>query len=330
MAQVLSLLSIAYNEPDTIIDSDFALSLPGVTDEQAQLLSTIKTRCTTLPLDYIKESHNVEPRAGEKAAVASATDLAVAAAKDALEQAGIDSKEIGLIVGGSATPHQTIPTESQRVGGGLGVKTTAYDINGSSGDISLQLSTMMQWKKERLPKYILCVSTNVPTQRVNYSSGLERTFLSDCAVAAIFSPTVSSDTQVIRAQYTTPTHELFDTQVKIYGHVELSSHDFFTFHDAKQREQISTFCKDADLSLDQLYCIPNHYPYMYTENLCSLPSENICNEIAHTGSSFSTTPYRVLSEKLPHLSARAHICIHSTGVGSGSGTVLMRKSSGAA
>ena len=62
----------------------------------------------------------------------SQIDLAVSAAWAAIKDAGVDLKEIDLVLSGSAVPYQTLPTTAPRVMGALGIAdgaAQAFDIN---------------------------------------------------------------------------------------------------------------------------------------------------------------------------------------------------------
>ena len=144
----------------------------------------VRSRRTSLPLDYIKNTRNVEILEARAVATATPTSLGIEAARQAMERAGIAPEQLGLIIADTATPYQTCPSEAQRIGGGLGLKVPAFDVIGGIGALSLHIEMLSSWKPERVPDYVLCVSTNTPTQQVDFSGPVLPAYLFGDAAAA--------------------------------------------------------------------------------------------------------------------------------------------------
>ena len=177
--------------PDNVL-TDETLAALGVNPSPAekQLLGRfgVRARRTTLPLDYIRGAKHLDVLEARKAATASPTSLAAAAARAAMAQAGIAPEQLGLIIADCATPYQTCPSEAQRVGGALGLKVPSYDVNVGLGAIPHFIDMLSSWKPERVPEYVLCVSANTPTQQVRYGSDtLAACLLGDAATALVIS-----------------------------------------------------------------------------------------------------------------------------------------------
>ncbi len=187
------ILGIGAAHPDVEI-TDEVLSSLGLkpTDDEARLLARfgVRSRRASLPLHYIKETKNREVLEGRSVAVATPTTLAVAAARQAFERAGIAPGQVGLIIADTATPYQTCPSEAQRIGGALGIKIPAYDVVGGSSSFPLFFEMLSSWKPERVPDYVLCVSTNTFSQHVSYGgdAALPAYLFGDAASAMIISP----------------------------------------------------------------------------------------------------------------------------------------------
>ena len=98
-------------------------------------------------------------------------------------------EQVGLIIADTATPYQTCPSEAQRIGGALAIKVPAYDIVAGSASLPLYVEMLSSWKPERLPDYILCVSTNTLSQHVSFSGAALPAYLyGDAASAFVLSP----------------------------------------------------------------------------------------------------------------------------------------------
>ncbi len=186
-------------------------------------------RRTALSPKYIEATKNVEPYESREAFLETPTSVAVQAVKKALSEAKISSEEIGLLLGATTTPIETIPTEAQRIGKELGVKIPTYDIQGGGADFALYLETLSSWKVERIPEYSLLTSTHLPTTRINYATGPERFFFGDGAGAAI----VSKSSGIFSVEFATAkidasrSHAL---SIDLYGHLHCdfqAESDFF-------------------------------------------------------------------------------------------------------
>lgn len=187
--------------PTTFLDRDVLISLAGVPDAgAAALIERVGARsiATTLPVDYIEKTGNKNVFEAWKAASHSPTDLGHAAAAKALAIAGIGIEQVGLVLGTTSTPYQSCPSEAQRITGKFGVKIPCYDIVGGMAAVPLYIETLMSWKLERLPDFILCVFTDVPTQYVNYSNGGAAPFIfGDAASAMIVSPRTMGKLKIV-------------------------------------------------------------------------------------------------------------------------------------
>lgn len=196
------ILGIGAAHPDIEI-SDEVLSSLGLapTDQEARSLARfgVRSRRASLPLEYIRGSKNSEVLEGRPRALATPTSLAAAASKQALERAAVTPEQIGLILADTATPYQTCPSEAQRVGCALGVKIPAYDVVVGAASLPLYLEMLLSWKPERLPDYVLCVSTNTLSQHVAYdgSSAIPPYLFGDAASAFVISPRHSGRMKVV-------------------------------------------------------------------------------------------------------------------------------------
>lgn len=172
-----------YAVPETVIDNKLLCDLGIGLDDGFAV--AIKERRTSLSLNYIRTTKNVDPKIALQVACSSPTDLGSAAVEMALARAGIGPDEIGLVIGDCATPWETIPAEATRIARAWGVRVPAYDVYGGGAALSFFLCMFSKWKPERMPKYILVVSTHTPTQRVHYGSGPAASIAGDGAAAMV-------------------------------------------------------------------------------------------------------------------------------------------------
>jgi len=177
--------------PQGELSDDFLASLgvsPSPAEKAVLARFGVRSRRSVLPIPYLASSKNADVVEARKVSTDSPTSLAVAAAHQALAQAGVGPEQIGLIIADCATPYQTCPSEAQRIGGALKLKVPAYDVTAGIGALELALDMLSSWAPERMPDYVLCVSANTPTELVSYSGpAIPACLLGDAASAALIS-----------------------------------------------------------------------------------------------------------------------------------------------
>src|SRR5262249_58732808 len=114
--------------PENEITNAFLEELDiGTTDEWILERVGIRSRRTVLPLDYIRQTRNRDLRAAREAEQYSGAQLAARAAEMAIERAGIDRSEIGMVIGGTSMPDHVTPAEGCNVARELGLEVPALD-----------------------------------------------------------------------------------------------------------------------------------------------------------------------------------------------------------
>jgi hypothetical protein len=162
----------------------------------------VRSQRISLPEDYISVTGNVDPLEGWKVATITPTKLGAQVARDLLGEIGISIERIGLVLGDTGTPYQTCPSEAQRIVGELGVKTAAFDLVGGIGAIPHLFSVISRWSEFRIPEYLLYVSTNTPSQQVNYTGDPDTAhFFGDAAVALLFGKQTPAERRSLRVVY---------------------------------------------------------------------------------------------------------------------------------
>ncbi len=211
--------------PETCIDSKLLSSIGEFENQESQAPHSfgIETRYSVLPVEYLEQTANQNPREALACAICSPSDLGTRAAEQALEFAGISAEQIGLILGAGSTPYQTTPSEAQRIGKQLGLRVPAYDLFCGAADFALCCHVLGNWKTERVPEYVLWVSSNCPTLKVNYRKGHERFLLGDSAVAVVLSAKHSGPLRLRTTGFFCDASRSQDFRFPLYGHAEFDS-----------------------------------------------------------------------------------------------------------
>ena len=127
---MLYLHGLGHYHPESEITNRFLEDLDiGTSDAWIMERVGIRSRRTVLPLDYIRETRNRDPREALEAAQISGPEMGARAARMAIRRAGIDVSEIGMVVSGCSAPDTASPAEACNVAGLLDLEVPAFDIN---------------------------------------------------------------------------------------------------------------------------------------------------------------------------------------------------------
>src|SRR5439155_1749764 len=99
----------------------------------------IRSRRTTLPLDYIRTTRNRDPRAAQEATLYTHAEAGRRAAAMALARAGITVADVGMVVAGSSVMDTATPAEACNIARALGIEAPALDVNSACTSFFAQL-----------------------------------------------------------------------------------------------------------------------------------------------------------------------------------------------
>jgi 3-oxoacyl-[acyl-carrier-protein] synthase-3 len=185
----LSLISVGHFHPATILDNEFLVSLDiGVDKDWIINRVGIRERRTVLPLDYIRETKNRDPRAAAEASAFSDAQTGAKAACHALMRAGLSAKDIGMVIAGGCSPQLSIPAQACLTAAELQIECPAFDVNSACSSFAAQLHLLSAMRPETLPEYILLVNVENTTRTVDYNDRRTAVLWGDCTSAAIVSP----------------------------------------------------------------------------------------------------------------------------------------------
>ena len=98
---MLYLHGIGHFHPENVITNRFLEDL-GIGTDEAWILERvgIRERRTVLSLDYIRRTKNSDPRAAHEASLYRNAQTGAAAARMALDRAGLAPSDIGFVISG--------------------------------------------------------------------------------------------------------------------------------------------------------------------------------------------------------------------------------------
>jgi 3-oxoacyl-[acyl-carrier-protein] synthase-3 len=222
---LLYLHSIGHFHPENVIDNAFLSSLdigvdPGWVEERVGILE----RRTTLSLDYIRQTRNLDARAAAEGSTTSTTEMARQAAELALRRAYLEPIAIQMVIAGGCCPEMLIPAEASRVAAILGIQAVAFDVSAACASFVAQIHFISQMRPESLPDYVLVVSVEAFTRTINYSDRQSAVLFGDAATAAILSPRVPSNTRILRSSLLSDPSGQGQITIRAGGHFAQEGH----------------------------------------------------------------------------------------------------------
>jgi 3-oxoacyl-[acyl-carrier-protein] synthase-3 len=199
---MLQIHGVGHFHPENVIDNAFLESLDiGTNDEWILERVGIRERRTVLSLDYIRDTRNADLRAAYEASRYTNAQTAARAARVALERAGLEPGDIGMVIAGGCSPQYLTPAESCTVAAELQIQAPSFDINSACSTFVAQLNFLGKMRPETLPDFILIVSAENNTRVVNYSDRATAVLWGDGSSAAIVSPRVPARAVVRRTSF---------------------------------------------------------------------------------------------------------------------------------
>jgi 3-oxoacyl-[acyl-carrier-protein] synthase III len=190
---MLYLHSTGHFNPENIITNKFLEDLDiGTNNEWIMERVGIQNRRTALPLDYIKQTKNSDPRAAFEARLYKNAQMGAAAARMALKRASLKPEDIGMLIAGSSSPDNVSPAESSAIAAELGIEVPCLDMNSACSSFGMQINFLSRMKPETLPDYILVVDSETLTKCVDYNDRSTAVLFGDGSAAAIVSTKIPS------------------------------------------------------------------------------------------------------------------------------------------
>ena len=187
----LFLHGLGHFHPENEITNRFLEELDiGTNDEWILERVGIRSRRTALPLDYIRTTRNQDLRAAAEATLYTTAELGRRAAELAIERAGIDRAEIGMVIAGSSAPDFLSPADACNVAASLGLEVPAFDVNSACTSLLVQIHLLSLMDPEKLPAFVLLVAPDSLTKTVDYADRSAAVLWGDAAAAAVVSTRV--------------------------------------------------------------------------------------------------------------------------------------------
>jgi 3-oxoacyl-[acyl-carrier-protein] synthase-3 len=190
---VLYLHGLGHYYPENIITNRFLEDLDiGTTEDWILERVGIRTRRTSLPLDYIRHTKNGDLRAALDISSSNNIKSGAAAARMAIERAGLGADAIGLVISGSSAPDTLTPAEAAMIAAEMGIECPCFDLNSACTTFGMQIDFLSRMTATALPPFILLVNPENLTRSVDYTDRSSAVLFGDGSAAAVVSATIPS------------------------------------------------------------------------------------------------------------------------------------------
>jgi len=195
---MLYLHGLGHFHPENEITNRFLEELDiGTSDEWIMERVGIRSRRTVLPLDYIRETGNRDPVEGREVAEWTHARTGARAARMALDRAGLELDDIGMVIAGSSHPDMMSPADACTVAAELGLEVPAVDVNSACTSFFATLHLLLSMREEALPEHILVVTPESLTTTVDYRDRSASVLWGDGTTAAVLSTRIPARVRVV-------------------------------------------------------------------------------------------------------------------------------------
>jgi 3-oxoacyl-[acyl-carrier-protein] synthase-3 len=316
---LLYLHALGHFHPETVLDNHFLSSLDiGVDVKWIEDRVGIVERRTTLPLDYLRQTRNQDPRAAFEAAHTTASQMSVGATQMALQRAGIETSQIGMVVAGGCSPEMQIPADASRVACALGISATCFDLQSACSTFASQIHFLNQMRPEALPDYVLVVNSETFTRTVDYNDRRQAVLFGDAAAVAIVSSRVPAPSVITETSFNSDPSGQHQITIPVGGHFAQEGHAVQAFAIRTTTDVLKSLQASAPPSETRRQVFIGHQANLrMLENVCkrcSVAQEDHYANIAYFGNCGAAGAPTVLSQKWDEL---RNTVIHMAVVGSG-------------
>lgn len=190
---MLYLHGLGHYHPEGMITNQFLVDLDiGTTEEWIEERVGIRCRRTILPLEYIRETKNRDPRTAHEITAGANVRTGAAAARMAMERAGVHASDIGLVIAGGSAPELLTPAEAAAIAAEIGVEAPCLDLHSACTTFGMQIMFLDKMRPECLPPFMLLVNPENLTRCVDFSDRSVAVLFGDGSAAAVVSASVPS------------------------------------------------------------------------------------------------------------------------------------------
>jgi len=295
----LYLHGVGHFHPENIIDNLFLESLNIETNHEWIMDRVgIKERRTVLPLDYIRQTQNLDPRAAIEAAVYSNAETGQRAAKKALQHAGITADQIGMVIAGGCSPDVVTPAEACTIAARLDIEAPAFDLNSACSSFGAHMHFLSMMDANALPEYVLVVIPENNTRTINYTDRSTAVLWGDGTFACVVSTKIPSKTVITHTTMQSNPKKWEAVKIPRLGHFQQDGRAVQSFAIRQSVQCFKDLKQKTDANVD-MYFIghqANLTMLQSVQSRCALNTDRHLYNIDHFGNTGAAGAPTVLSQ----------------------------------
>ena len=324
----LNLLGLGHFHPANEITNRFLEDLDiGTSDEWILERTGIHARRTALPLDYIRETRNRDPRAATEAAEISNAQAGARAAAMALARAGRSASDVGLLIGGGCAPDTVTPAEACNIAAELGVEAPCLDIASACSSFIGGVYMLSLMDPAKLPETIVLVTAEPMTGTVDYDDRSSAVLWGDGALAAVFSTRERGRATVVASTLRTDPSGRDKVVIPRLGHFRQEGRTVQSFAIRKASDLYLAMQETWEEDDRTFHFIGHQANLRMLESVCrrcGIPEDRHHSNVAFFGNTGGASSGSVISQNWDKWTRRDDICVVGLGAGLTWGSYLLR------
>lgn len=327
MEHDLYILGMGCAHPNYIIPTKLLEDMNiGTTIEWIHTYIGIENRVTSLPIDYIVKTRNTDPKQARAVRSHSPTDLGVSASHQALERAGITAADVGLLICNCCASDQAAPVEAERIASLLGVSGLAYDVFSACPAFALQVDFIRNFDSQKLPEYVLCVSTAALTQKVNYNDRTDGAIWGDGAAAWVMSTKKKGKLKVMGSTFDADPTRSAAVVVDSAGHFHQDGRAVRDFSVRQTVRMLRRFEKEFNIDWNKDIFVGHQANRTMLRQICDnrkIPDTHHWHNVEQHGNQAGASAPAVIAQNWERIAPGQRIAIAVVGAGLSWGSVLL-------
>jgi 3-oxoacyl-[acyl-carrier-protein] synthase-3 len=244
--------------------------------------------------------------------------MSVRAAEMALQRAGLEVSQLGMVISGGCSPEMQIPADSSRVANALGIRPTCFDLQSACSSFASQIHFLNQMRPEALPDFVLVVNSETFTRSINYADRRQAVLFGDAATAAIISSRVPAPSVISATSFGSDPAGQHQITIPTGGHFAQEGHAVQVFAIKTTTDVVKNLQASMPPEENRRQVFIGHQANLrMLENVCrrtGIALENHYSNVAYFGNCGAAGAPSVLSQKWDEL---RDTVIHLAVVGSG-------------
>jgi 3-oxoacyl-[acyl-carrier-protein] synthase III len=315
----LYLHGMGHFHPENVITNKFLEEMDiGTTETWIMERVGIHARHTVLPLDYIKETRNIDPREALAAGLYNNAKTGASAARMAIDRAGLKKEDIGLVISGSSAADNVSPAEASTVAFELGINVPCFDVNSACTSFGTQVYFMSLMRPEALPPFVLLVNPENLTRCVDYTDRKAAVLFGDGSSAAILSTTVPSHKSFTSCAYETKPADWDKVRIPRMGYFQQDGNIVQGFAIRKTTDAIRMLQKTYALNGNRFIFIGHQANMGMLQTVCErsqITENNHWHNVEFFGNTGCSGAPAVLSQRWNDLRPGDNVAIAIVGAG---------------